>query len=221
MDVYIRPVWGHSASQDVYIRPQTNDITNSPVVQVVYWLLGVFGFGRHGVKVLCSSHTFAKGWFLYDCWKKSDQWSQWSYGNHSPVIVVMVAIAGTVFARIEKILSQWSWRSPGDRSDYTYLETTHKWSWRSQWSKRQKKYQDAMPICSPISRWLSPRVLRNCGIWDFLQTNFAQNIGTRTSNVQFCLKAIGEKFDLGSNQSERKKKTKHKNSLCERKEKKN
>ena len=78
-----------------------------------------------------------------------------------------------------------------------------------------------MPICSPISRWLSPRVLRNCGIWDFLQTNFAQNIGTRTSNVQFCLKAIGEKFDLGSNQSERKKKTKHKNSLCERKEKKN
>lgn len=49
-------------------------------------------------------------------------------------------------------------------------------------------------------------VLRNCEIWDFLQTNFAQNIGARTSNVQFCLKAIGEEFDLGSNQSERKKK---------------
>ena len=49
-------------------------------------------------------------------------------------------------------------------------------------------------------------VLRNCEIWDFLQTNFAQNIGARTSNVQFCLKAIGEEFDLGSNQSEREKK---------------
>ena len=59
-DVYIRPVWGPAATQDVIIRPQANEITKSLVVRVALnkWTLvvekgrrlpGVFGSGKKGV----------------------------------------------------------------------------------------------------------------------------------------------------------------------------
>ena len=59
-DIYIRPVWGPSATQDVIIRPQANEITKSLVVQVALnkWTLvvekgrrlpGVFGSGKQRV----------------------------------------------------------------------------------------------------------------------------------------------------------------------------
>ena len=57
-DVYIHPVWGPSATQDIYICPQTNEITKSLVIKkgtlVVEkgcWLLDVFGSSRQGVKI--------------------------------------------------------------------------------------------------------------------------------------------------------------------------
>ena len=56
-DAYIHPVWGPSATQDIYICPQTIEITKSLVIKkgtlVVEkgcWLLGVFGSSRQGVK---------------------------------------------------------------------------------------------------------------------------------------------------------------------------
>ena len=57
-DIYIHPVWGPSATQDIYICPQTNEITKSLVIKkgtlVVEkgcWLLDVFGSSRQGVKI--------------------------------------------------------------------------------------------------------------------------------------------------------------------------
>ena len=56
-DAYIHPVWGPSATQDIYICPQTNEITKTLVIRkgtlVVEkgcWLLGVFGSSRQGVQ---------------------------------------------------------------------------------------------------------------------------------------------------------------------------
>ena len=60
-DENIRPVWGHSVTQIIYISPQTNEIAKSEVVRVAlnkrtpvvekgHQLLGVFGSGRQGVK---------------------------------------------------------------------------------------------------------------------------------------------------------------------------
>ena len=57
-DIYIHPVWGPSATQDINICPQTNEITKSLVIKkgtlVVEkgcWLLDVFGSSRQGVKL--------------------------------------------------------------------------------------------------------------------------------------------------------------------------